>query len=124
MEFRKKKDSLFTEGMTKSGHSIAYVLVKEDKLVFFGSEKDNIIEELVKNKGERYYTKVKQPTRLVFYCNFALTMAMAKELEQSKILHVDSLSNENQQIIAHPVFGFDYMKLENILASFAEKFNL
>ncbi|MBD8349383.1 hypothetical protein [Dysgonomonas sp. HGC4] len=120
MEFKKKKDSLFTEGTTKNGHSIAYVFIDDANIVFFDPSKP----ELIKEKGDKHFREVKPPTRLVFYCNFEITTSMASELEQSKILMVDSLSNENKQIIAYPLFGFNYSKLENVLASLAEKYNL
>lgn len=121
MEFRKRTNSLFTDAMTQKRSIISYVVVSDDKLVFHENKQS---EEFIKEKGEKNFSEVKQPTRLVFYCNFKLTTAMADELERSKILHIDSLSNENRQIIAYPLFGFDYLKLADILIDLCKKFNL
>lgn len=120
IHFIKKEGELFITGTTDKGYSIAYVPVPEDKLVFA-----NPNENLFSTKDVDGTIKhAPTPTRLVFYCNFPITMPMMDFLESSNILYDLHLSNESKQISTYPLPRFDYLKMKELIIDLILQFNL
>lgn len=120
MHFIKKEGELFITGTTDKGYSIAYVPVPEDKLVFANPNENSFSIKALDGTIKHAPT----PTRLVFYCNFSITMPMMDFLENSDILYDLHLSNENRQITAYPLPGFDYLKMKELIIDLILQFNL
>jgi hypothetical protein len=121
MDFRKSIDSFFVVGTTAKGNTVSFVQVPQSKIVTL-NEGEQV--EAIREVGSSTFINVPQPTRLVIYCSFPITTKMVDELESSKIIRVMELDNNNQQIIAHPLFSFDFEKLQNILFNMSKKFDL
>lgn len=111
IDFIKKQDNYFIEGLTKKGSHIYFVEIPENKLNFH-------IQHPSTNNS------VKAPTQLVIYSNITISDKMLQELNQSCIIKVIELCNRNQQIVAYPLTGFNYNKLKKLLFEFTEKFSL
>ncbi len=116
INFIKQQDNYFIEGITNRGNQIYFVEVPENKLIFQENEHSKHSSENLKGKGE--------PTRIVIYSNITISDKMKEAISESKILKIVQFCNRNQQIVAHPLKGFNYDKLKKALTDFTDKFNL
>lgn len=128
MNFSKAKDSLFMIGTTEKGNSIYFTPISEDKLVIRKQPEPGTHLLIGVRKpvfGVKVpFDEVKQPTRIILYCNFHISTAMLDELNSSKIITVLECSNTKQQIVIEPLDFFDYSKLTDVLFDICKKFDL
>lgn len=111
ISFVKKEDSLFMVGKTTSGKEIGFVMGNEARIVCVDPE--SIIDP-----------EDQEATKMVFYCNFGISMRMMDFIENYEILCDLELTNYRQQLSAYPLIGFDYEKLFNMFTDLVTEFNL
>jgi len=119
MNFIKRNDNFFVEGFTDKGYKIYFVEIPQDKIFFYEPNNLNIIMQ-----ANNDIIITHKPTRIVLYSNIIFSSRMIEKIEKYHIIKIIGLCNNNQQIIAYPIAGFNYDRLKDILSDFTDKSGL
>lgn len=130
MDFKIKPNSYEVVGVTNRNNEIRYTKMPEEKLKFWMPKPitrmfTSLKAPITDPEEEAYSKQFRDATRLQIKCKFVITVQMLDLLESSRILSVEHMTNENENliiIIPHPLFTYD--KLNDILFDMTNKFEL
>lgn len=131
MNFKIRPNNYEVVGVTNRNNEIRYTKTPEENLKFWTPKPITRMFTSLKAPipidpdEETYYKAFREATRLQIKCKFVITVQMLDLLESSRILSVEHMTNENENliiIIPHPLFTYD--KLNDILFDMTNKFEL